>query len=72
MAEARQAIAIPLDLGVRHPLTLYRAAAIAAAAGQTQEATTLVSLALNANPRFSMRYAEDAARLQDRLQEGVT
>ena len=69
--EAQAAIAAPLALGVSHPLTLYRAAAIAAAAGQRDEALALVDRALAANPTFSIRYAEEAARLRDALQTGV-
>jgi pentatricopeptide repeat protein len=56
-----------LRLGTHDPLMLYHAAAIAAAAGQAQEASGYVAAALDLQPVFSVRYAPEARQLASQL-----
>jgi tetratricopeptide (TPR) repeat protein len=52
-----------LRLGTRDPTLLFHAGAIAAAAGQLDEARAYLQAALALNPRFSVRYAPEAQRI---------
>lgn len=52
-----------LRLGSKDPHLLYRAGAVAAAAGEPAEARAALEGALRHNPAFSVRYAPEAKRL---------
>jgi tetratricopeptide (TPR) repeat protein len=64
---AAVAIKEALRLGTRNALMLFHAGMIAAAHGETSEATAYLQDALALNPHFSVRYAPEARSTLDRL-----
>ena len=60
--EAQAASERALRLGTRDSLTRFHAGMIALKLGQPERARAELQLALDQNPRFSIRYAEEAAR----------
>lgn len=65
---ARESIEQALRTGTREPLTLFHAGLIYRAAGDADKAITYLSMLRDQNPRFSLRYAEEARAALERLQ----
>jgi tetratricopeptide (TPR) repeat protein len=71
--EARQYASEALKLGTRDPLMLFHAGMISNALGQDEQARQYLEQAVDLNPRFSILYAETAARaLEDLKSERST
>jgi tetratricopeptide (TPR) repeat protein len=65
--EARQYASEALKLGTRDPLMLFHAGMISNALGQDEQARQYLEQAVDLNPRFSILYAETAARALEDL-----
>ncbi len=65
---AREASRRALRLGSQDPLLLFHAGMVAAATGDRAAARRHLERALELNPRFSVRHADEAARTLKRLQ----
>ncbi|WP_406693959.1 tetratricopeptide repeat protein [Singulisphaera sp. Ch08] len=66
-ARASEILSPALEVGIRDPLVLYHAGAIAQALGKKEDAKRLLALALKINPAFDPIAARDARQALDRL-----
>jgi tetratricopeptide (TPR) repeat protein len=70
--EALTAADQALRLGTRDPLMRYHAAMIALALGQAERARAELQIATSQNPRFSVRYADEATQTLRRLEQDAS